>query len=98
MISKALTKNYSNNIWSTGIFTIPNDLYYSELTDNLLHNDNDNSFLFEHEILIKSFDKKTVFTNLLTPNWKKHINNYVRHKFSGYRKKVRNFNKLYLEK
>jgi hypothetical protein len=29
------------------------------------------------------------FTNLLTPNWKKHINNYVRHKFSGYRKKIR---------
>ena len=87
MISKTLTKNYSNNIWSTGIFTIPNDLYYSELTDNL----------FEHEILMKSFDKKTVFTNLLTPNCKKHINNYVRHKFSGYRKKVRNFNKLYLE-
>ena len=33
--------------------------------------------------------KKTIFTNLLTPNWEKHINNYVRHKFSGYRKKIR---------
>jgi hypothetical protein len=97
MISKEIIKKYSNNVWSSGIFTIPNDLYYSEISNTLFQNDYDKNLL-ENEIVKKSFVEKTIFTNLLTPNWKKHINNYVRHKLSGYRKKIRNFNKLYLEK
>ena len=36
-----------------------------------------------------SNSEKIFFTQLLKPNWKKHINNYVRRKFSGYRKKIR---------
>lgn len=98
MISKDLESKYLGNAWSTGIFTIPNDLYYSQLNNNIFQNEYENEFIDYHEFISNSVSKKTTFTNLLTPNWKKHINNYVRHKFSGYRKKVRNFFKLYLEK
>jgi hypothetical protein len=98
MISKDLESKYLGNAWSTGIFTIPNDLYYSQLNNNLFQNEHESELIDYDEFISNSVSKKTTFTNLLTPNWKKHINNYVRHKFSGYRKKVRNFFKLYLEK
>ena len=78
----------SNKTWESGIFTIPNDLFYSE-DDN---NNSDNKFqiqLINNFIISDILVSKTIFTNLLTPNWEKHINNYVRHKFSGYRKKIR---------
>ena len=78
----------SNKTWESGIFTIPNDLFYSEEENNNFENDFQiqliNNFIIS-DILVS----KTIFTNLLTPNWEKHINNYVRHKFSGYRKKIR---------
>ena len=98
MISKDLESNYLGNTWSTGIFTIPNDLYYSQLNNNLFQNEHESELIDYDEFISNSLLKKTTFTNLLTPNWKKHINNYVRHKFSGYRKKIRNFFKLYIEK
>ena len=98
MISKDLESNYLGNTWSTGIFTIPNDLYYSQLNNNLFQNEHESELIDYDEFISNSLSKKTTFTNLLTPNWEKHINNYVRHKFSGYRKKVRNFFKLHLEK
>ena len=94
---KDLENNILDKTWSTGIFTIPNDLYYCKLTENLFKNEYEKEFVVGYENLNDSFIKKTTFTDLLTPNWKKHINNYVRHKFSGYRKKIRNFFKLYLE-
>ena len=81
-------ENISNKTWESGIFTIPNDLFYSEEENNNFENDFQiqliNNFIIS-DILVS----KTIFTNLLTPNWEKHINNYVRHKFSGYRKKIR---------
>ena len=81
-------ENISNKTWESGIFTIPNDLFYSEEENNIFENDFQiqliNNFIIS-DILVS----KTIFTNLLTPNWEKHINNYVRHKFSGYRKKIR---------
>ena len=81
-------ENISNKTWESGIFTIPNDLFYSEEENNNFENDFQiqliNNFIIS-DILVS----KTIFTNLLTPNWKKHINNYVRHKFSGDRKKIR---------
>ena len=98
MISKDLESNYLGNTWSTGIFTIPNDLYYSQLNNNLFQNEHESELIDYDEFISNSLLKKTTFTNLLTPNWKKHINNYVRHKFSGYRKKVRNFLTKNLEK
>ena len=98
MISKDLESNYLGNTWSTGIFTIPNYLYYSQLNNNLFQNEHESELIDYDEFISNSLLKKTTFTNLLTPNWKKHINNYVRHKFSGYRKKIRNFFKLYIEK
>ena len=98
MISKDLENNYLRNTWSNGIFTIPNDLYYSKLNNNIFQNENESDYIDYDEFISNSLSKKTTFTNLLTPNWKKHINNYVRHKFSGYRKKIRNFFKLYIEK
>ena len=98
MISKDLENNYLRNTWSNGIFTIPNDLYYSKLNNNIFQNENESDYIDYDEFISNSLSKKTTFTNLLTPNWEKHINNYVRHKFSGYRKKIRNFFKLYIEK
>ena len=81
-------ENISNKTWESGIFTIPNDLFYSEEENNNFENDFQiqliNNFIIS-DILVS----KTIFTNLLTPNCEKHINNYVRHKFSGYRKKIR---------
>ena len=98
MISKDLESKFLGNAWSTGIFTIPNDLYYSQLDNNISQNEYQKDFFLNDGIITNCNSKKTTFTNLLTPNWKKHINNYVRHKFSGYRKKIRNFFKLYIEK
>ena len=88
MKSKKDENNIPNKTWESGIFTIPNDLFYSEEENNNFENDFQiqliNNFIIS-DILVS----KTIFTNLLTPNWEKHINNYVRHKFSGYRKKIR---------
>ncbi len=88
MKSKKDENNIPNKTWESGIFTIPNDLFYSE-DDN---NNSENEFqiqLINNFIISDVLVSKTIFTNLLTPNWEKHISNYVRHKFSGYRKKIR---------
>ena len=98
MLYKELQNNYSGKTWSCGIYTIPNDLYYSQLNNNIFYNEYQNDFFLNDEIITNNNVKKATFTNLLTPNWEKHINNYVRHKFSGYRKKVRNFLTKNLEK
>ena len=98
MLYKDFQNNYSDEIWSCGIYIIPNDLYYSQINNNIFQNEYQNEFFLNDEIITNCNVKKTTFTNLLTPNWEKHINNYVRHKFSGYRKKIRNFFKKYLEK
>ena len=89
MISKEQEDNKVNETWENGIFTIPNDLYYFQQKKYNVEKENENSKIDENSIIKESIDEKTVFTNLLTPNWKKHINNYVRHKFSGHRKKIR---------
>jgi hypothetical protein len=70
-----------NKKWVNDIFIIPIDLFYFK--KNKTNNENNN------EILIVD-NEKTNFTEFLTSNWKKHINNYQRHKLSGYKKKIRN--------
>ena len=89
MKSKKDEKNISNKTWDSGIFTIPNDLFYSEDDNNNSENDFQIQLINNFKISDMLVSKKTIFTNLLTPNWEKHINNYVRHKFSGHRKKIR---------
>ena len=98
MISKIQEYDWLRRIWKNNIFIIPNDLYYFQDNDDWKEKENNLSEINNNLIFKEIIDDKTIFTNLLTPNWKKHINNYVRHKFSGYRKKIRNFFKLYLEK
>ena len=97
MISKEEDYKKNTFLWASNIFIIPNDLYYQA------HHSKNNKIKWENienktDSDSNSNSEKFFFTDLLKPNWKKHINNYVRHKFSGYRKKVRNFFKLYLEK
>ena len=89
MISKEQKDNNVNKTWENGIFIIPNDLYYFKKKKENNGNQYDNSNISDDSEIKEPNDEKTIFTNLLTPNWKKHINNYVRHKFSGYRKKIR---------
>ena len=89
MISKEQKDNNVNKTWENGIFIIPNDLYYFQQKKENNGNQYDNSNISDDSEIKEPNDEKTIFTNLLTPNWEKHINNYVRHKFSGYRKKIR---------
>ena len=89
MISKIQEYDWLRRIWKNNIFIIPNDLYYFQDNDDWKEKENNLSEINNNLIFKEIIDDKTIFTNLLTPNWKKHINNYVRHKFSGYRKKIR---------
>ena len=41
---KDLENNILDKTWSTGIFTIPNDLYYCKLTENLFKNEYENDW------------------------------------------------------
>ena len=68
-----------NNIWYNDIFIIPIDLFYFKINKTNIHNYN--------EILTSVHEKKN-FTEFLTSNWKKHINNYQKHKLSGYKKVI----------
>ena len=56
-------ENISNKTWESGIFTIPNDLFYSEEENNNFENDFQiqliNNFIIS-DILVS----KTIFTNL----------------------------------
>ena len=89
MISKIQEYDWLRRIWKNNIFIIPNDLYYFQDNDDWKEKENNVSKINNNLIIKEIIDDKIIFTNLLTPNWKKHINNYVRHKFSGYRKKIR---------
>ncbi len=94
MISKIQEYDWLRRIWKNNIFIIPNDLYYFQDNDDWKEKENNLSEINNNLIIKEIIDDKTIFTNLLTPNWKKHINNYVRHKFSGYRKKIRKIAQL----
>ena len=86
MISKEEDNKKNTFLWASNIFIIPNDLYYQA------HHSNNNKIKWENvenKTDSDSNSEKIFFTELLKPNWKKHINNYVRRKFSGYRKKIR---------
>jgi hypothetical protein len=94
MISKIQEYDWLRRIWKNNIFIIPNDLYYFQDNDDWKEKENNLSKINNNLIIKEIIDDKIIFTNLLTPNWKKHINNYVRHKFSGYRKKIRKISQL----
>jgi len=86
MISKEEDNKKNTFLWASNIFIIPNDLYYQA------HHSKNNKIKWENvenKTDSDSNSEKIFFTELLKPNWKKHINNYVRRKFSGYRKKIR---------
>ena len=88
MISKEEDNKKNTFLWASNIFIIPNDLYYQA------HHSKNNKIKWENienktDSDSNSNSEKFFFTDLLKPNWKKHINNYVRRKFSGYRKKIR---------
>ena len=94
MISKIQEYDWLRRIWKNNIFIIPNDLYYFQDNDDWKEKENNLSKINNNLIIKEIIDDKIIFTNLLTPNWKKHINNYVRHKFSGYRKKILKISQL----
>jgi hypothetical protein len=86
MISKEVDNKKNIFLWTSNIFIIPNDLFYHP--QNLQKN-NVNFDKNENKSDSDSNSETIFFTELLKPNWKKHINNYVRRKYSGYRKKIR---------
>jgi hypothetical protein len=86
MISKEEDNKKSTFLWTSNIFIIPNDLSYQA---NCSKNNKIKWENVENKSDSDSNSEKIFFTELLKPNWKKHINNYVRRKFSGYRKKIR---------
>lgn len=86
MISKEEDNKKNTFLWTSNIFIIPNDLSYQA---NYSKNNKIKWENVENKSDSDSNSEKIFFTELLKPNWKKHINNYVRRKFSGYRKKIR---------
>lgn len=86
MISKEEDYKKNTFLWASNIFIIPNDLSYQA---NCPKNNKIKWENVENKSDSDSNSEKIFFTQLLKPNWKKHINNYVRRKFSGYRKKIR---------
>ena len=84
MISVENIKEKKTN-WSSNIFIIPNDLFYHNNcinTNEIDINENINNSILDIR------NQKMFFTDLLKPNWKKHIINYKKRNYSDYRKKL----------
>ena len=73
MISKIQEYDWLRRIWKNNIFIIPNDLYYFQDNDDWKEKENNLSKINNNLIIKEIIDDKIIFTNLLTPNWKKQI-------------------------